>query len=101
MPFDKVLSIIRKDAGSHFDAECVDMFFRVPLYRLAEVLVKERRVKQLAEVAPMVNNLDRTVSLGEFDALLAKESRTPQEERINEDFSSIYYVLPPKRLDNF
>jgi HD-GYP domain-containing protein (c-di-GMP phosphodiesterase class II) len=101
MPFDKVLKIIRKDAGSHFDNDCVDMFFRVPLYRIAQVLVKERSVKKVREVAPLVNNLDKSISLHEFEALLGKPNRSKQEEEIDRFFSAVYYVLPNKDQDNF
>jgi putative nucleotidyltransferase with HDIG domain len=99
MPFDKVLSIIQKDAGSHFDPEVVDMFFRVPLYRLAEVLVKERRVKKIQEASPLVKYIDRHVSLGEFHHILTKTEKTPAEQEIDKYFSAIYYVLPSKQQD--
>ena len=94
MPFDKVLKIIRKDAGTHFDIECVDMFFRVPLYRLAQVLVKERRVKKVSEVSSFVRYIDKSVTLGEFEALLTKSDLTKMEMELNKVFSAIYYVLP-------
>jgi tetratricopeptide (TPR) repeat protein len=94
MPFDKVLKIIRKDAGTHFDIECVDMFFRVPLYRLAQVLVKERRVKKMSEVSSFVRYIDKSVTLGEFEALLTKSDLTKMETELNKVFSAIYYVLP-------
>lgn len=94
MPFDKVLKIIRKDAGTHFDIECVDMFFRVPLYRLAQVLVKERRVKKVSEVSSFVRYIDKSVTLGEFEALLTKSELTKMETELNKVFSAIYYVLP-------
>ena len=100
MPFDKVLSIIQKDAGSHFDAEVVDMFFRIPLYRLAEVLVKERRVKKIHEVSPLVKYIDRHVNLYEFHQVLAKDHKTKAEQEIDKYFSAIYYVLPSKQQDN-
>jgi len=100
MPFDKVLSIIQKDAGSHFDSEVVDMFFRVPLYRLAEVLVKERRVKKIQEVSPLVKYIDRHVNLAEFHQILAKPEKTKAEQEIDKYFSAIYYVLPSKQQDN-
>jgi putative nucleotidyltransferase with HDIG domain len=99
MPFDKVLSIIQKDAGSHFDPEVVDMFFRVPLYRLAEVLVKERRVKKIQEASPLVKYIDRHVNLGEFHHILTKTEKTPAEQEIDKYFSAIYYVLPSKQQD--
>lgn len=94
MPFDKVLKIIRKDAGSHFDIECVDMFFRVPLYRLAQVLVKERRVKKVSEVSSFVRYIDKSVTLGEFEAILNKSELSKTETELNKVFSAIYYVLP-------
>ena len=94
MPFDKVLKIIRKDAGTHFDIECVDMFFRVPLYRLAQVLVKERRVKKVSEVSSFVRYIDKSVTLSEFEALLTKSELTKMETELNKVFSAIYYVLP-------
>jgi putative nucleotidyltransferase with HDIG domain len=100
MPFDKVLSIIQKDAGSHFDSEVVAMFFRVPLYRLAEVLVKERRVKKIQEVSPLVKYIDRHVNLAEFHQILTKPEKTKAEQEIDKYFSAIYYVLPSKQQDN-
>jgi HD-GYP domain-containing protein (c-di-GMP phosphodiesterase class II) len=101
MPFDKVLKIIRKDAGTHFDADCVEMFFRVPLYRIAQVLVKERAVKKIREVAHLVNNLDKAITLQEFEGLLLKPEKTKLEEDLDRHFSALYYVLPTKAQDHY
>ena len=99
MPFDKVLSILKKDAGTHFDEEVVNMFLRVPLYRLADILVKERRVKEIQEVAPLAKFIDRYITLQEFQTLLSKPSKTKAETEIERYFSAIYYVLPHKKND--
>lgn len=100
MPFDRVLSILRKDAGTHFDPDCVDLFFRVPVYRVAEVLMKERLfIKQVGH-KEMLRYLDRTIRLEEFETILASKRRTKAEEDVCQLFDSIYYILPAKAIDN-
>jgi HD-GYP domain-containing protein (c-di-GMP phosphodiesterase class II)/tetratricopeptide (TPR) repeat protein len=94
MPFDKVLKIIRKDANSHFDGECVEKLFKVPLYRLAKVLVRERRVKKMAEVGSLIKYIDKSVTLAEFETLLNKQQLSKAEANLNQVFSSVYYVFP-------
>jgi HD-GYP domain-containing protein (c-di-GMP phosphodiesterase class II) len=100
MPFEKVLAILQKDAGSHFDTEVVEMFLKVPLYRLAEILVKERGVKKMKDVVSMVKYIDRHVTLKEFNMLLSKPIKSSAEQELERYFSNIYYVLPPKKQDH-
>jgi HD-GYP domain-containing protein (c-di-GMP phosphodiesterase class II) len=95
MAFDRVLGILRKDAGSHFDPDCVDLFFKVPLYRIANVLVKERLFNNHGStVQNGLKFLDTKVTLGDFELILASQRRTKQEEDVLHLFSSLYYEAP-------
>ena len=99
MPFDKVLKIIQKDAGTHFDPDCVELLFRVPLYKVAEVLVKERLFEHVSSVASLTKALDKRVTLEEFQLVLAKPHQTKAEKELVDLFTKLYYVLPVTEND--
>lgn len=76
MPFERVLKILRKDAGTHFDPDCVEAFFNSPLIKLAEVLMMEHAEQTQENLIKPVHN---TLTVREFEAIIAK----PEEERSN------------------
>lgn len=41
MPFDKVLNILKKDSGSHFDSNIVNSFFELDLYLIINIMHTE------------------------------------------------------------
>ncbi|MFM7389130.1 MAG: HD domain-containing phosphohydrolase [Vampirovibrionales bacterium] len=101
MPFENVLKIFRKDSGSHFDTEVVELFFRIPLHRLAKVLVQDQQHNKLAEVASLVPYLDKSISIADYEQLLGKTNLSNAEQKLHTVFSDIYYVLPNRsKLDN-
>jgi HD-GYP domain-containing protein (c-di-GMP phosphodiesterase class II)/tetratricopeptide (TPR) repeat protein len=99
MPFERVLKLLRQDANSHFDADLIEHFFKAPVYRVAQVLVKERLFTPIAQAQGYVQYLDRSVRLNEFEAILASQRRTKAEQELVELFEMIYNVTPQKPAD--
>ncbi|RKY60500.1 MAG: hypothetical protein DRP95_04220, partial [Candidatus Latescibacterota bacterium] len=86
MPIEKALSILREGAGTHFDPEMVDLFFRLPLSRLLAILEHGRG----GALDPEDINALSEVTVGEFYQVLLKEDRSPREEEIVRRFSRYY-----------
>ncbi|MDH4380131.1 MAG: HD domain-containing phosphohydrolase [Vampirovibrionales bacterium] len=93
MPFDRVLHIVHRDAGGHFDPDVVDAFFKIPLYKLGDILLVEQRLISAeldhSFLAKLPNTLN--VTIDEFYQLLQKKNPTKGEKLIIEDFSAIYH----------
>lgn len=91
MAFDKVLTIIKRDAGSHFDPECVDEFFNIPLKRLSRVLLMDRGAGVSEEGLSLLEQLDRHITTGEYYRCLGKEDMSKGEADIHRVFSALYH----------
>jgi response regulator RpfG family c-di-GMP phosphodiesterase/Flp pilus assembly protein TadD len=92
MAFDKVLTIMKRDAGTHFDPDCVDSFFNVPLYRLGRVLLMDRGMGIGEDNLEVLNQLDKHITVGEYYKSLAKkEMKSKGEVDIHRVFSMLYH----------
>jgi HD-GYP domain-containing protein (c-di-GMP phosphodiesterase class II) len=92
MAFDKVLGILKRDAGSHFDADCIDNFFRVELFRLAHILLMEdTNKKSTPNLQQLLVKMDKMVTVGDYFAIMEKETLAKEEALIHEIFSTIYH----------
>lgn len=92
MPFDRVLTIVDRDSGSHFDPDVVNAFFSIPLYKLGNLLLVEQRMisQELDEtfLEKLPNTLD--VTIAEYHHILKKKDLTKGEKLIYTDFNAIY-----------
>lgn len=91
MAFDKVLTILKRDAGTHFDPECVDEFFNIPLKRLSRVLLMDRGAGVSEEGLGMLEQLDRHITIGEYYHCMTKEAMSKGEADIHRVFSALYH----------
>jgi HD-GYP domain-containing protein (c-di-GMP phosphodiesterase class II) len=98
MAFDKVLSIMRRDAGTHFDAECVEHFFQLPLQSLGKVLLTDRSLQAVENSPDLILRLDRHVTVGEYYQQLSKDIKTKGEADLHRTFSLIYHQMEPDHL---
>lgn len=91
MAFDKVLTIVKRDAGNHFDPECVDSFFKLPLYKLTCILLKDPGTAESDAGLEIAEKLDKNICIGEYYKCLKKEIMTPGEAEIHRTFSNLYH----------
>jgi len=91
MAFDKVLTILKRDAGSHFDPDCVEGFFNVPLYKLSQVLLMDRGVENPQDGTIMLAQLDKRITVGEYYKLQGKENMTKGEADAHRIFNNLYH----------
>jgi len=84
MPIEKVLSILKSDAGKHFDADMVEKFFRVNLGRILSIIKGDEKVDP-----GDMRKLER-YSLGDFYDILCKENRSPEEDEVVNIFNKYY-----------
>lgn len=89
MAFDKVLAIMKRDAGTHFDPDCVDSFFNVPLVKISSVLATENR----SSSEMLLSKLDKHITIGEFYKSLHKEIKTKGEADIHRIFNALYHQM--------
>ena len=73
MPIRQALSVIREGAGSHFDPEMVELFFKLPLSRVLGIMAHGR------EEPPVDLGKLSEVTLGDFYEALTKGERSPEE----------------------
>ncbi|MBY0450060.1 MAG: HD domain-containing protein [Cyanobacteria bacterium] len=99
MPFDKVLSVLHRDAGTHFDPDCVEAFFNVRVVNLAEVLIMEKHIELPEKRFTLLKEIDNQVSVREYGELLKKEKMSKAEADIHRAFSSIYHMGHLSDLD--
>jgi HD-GYP domain-containing protein (c-di-GMP phosphodiesterase class II) len=106
MPFAKVLDIIRRDTGTHFDSDCVKAFFNIPIAYLAEVLIREAEVltldssllshrKRQGVVPQQLANVKRfgsTLTISELEAMILKPAPTTAEKDLLTMFMGLYNV---------
>lgn len=93
MPIDRVLKILKRDSGDHFDPDCVDAFFDIPLHRLGNILLIEQRMLSEELDHRFLEKLPNTlnISIEEYYQILIKKKLSKGESLIHEDFMSIYH----------
>jgi len=91
MAFDKVLTIMKRDAGGHFDPDCVEGFFGIPLYKLSSVLLMDKGKKASDEGQILLDQLEKTITIGEYYKCLNKENMTKGEADVHRIFSALYH----------
>lgn len=96
MAFDKVLTIMKRDAGTHFDPDCVNSFFNVPLFKLGRVLLMDRGMGIPEQNLGMLDKLEKNISVGEYYKIMGKEVQTKGEMDIHRAFSLLYHQSSPE-----
>jgi HD-GYP domain-containing protein (c-di-GMP phosphodiesterase class II) len=91
MAFDKVLTIIKRDAGSHFDPECVDSFFNIHLHRLSMVLLMDQGSAISDEDIILHGQVDPHITVGEYYKCMKKTSMSKAEADIHRAFTNLYH----------
>jgi HD-GYP domain-containing protein (c-di-GMP phosphodiesterase class II) len=81
MRFEKVVAILRNDAGTHFDPACVEAWLGLPVFAIARVM---------AQTETLCDPLDRQMTVGELEAILLKTSHTRAEQQQIEVFQRVY-----------
>ncbi len=95
MPFDRVLSIFRRDCGKHFDPDCVESFFNIPLASLTRILLFERgEYYESAQMRQLLNQLGHSASIREYEEIFKKAERSSGEESIIDIFHQLYFIGP-------
>lgn len=100
MPFGRVLGLLRRNAGDHFDPECVDAFFKIPLVYISEVLLAElSRTADAAgfsaehahEQLAMLHKLATFgTTLGELEGAMRKDKPKKAERELITVFDAFY-----------
>lgn len=91
MAFDKVLSILKRDSGTHFDPDCVNSFFNLPLANICRVLLMDQNEPVDDKQLFLLERLDKQVTLHEYHQFLGKELKTKGEADIHRIFSTLYH----------
>ncbi|MGE0201223.1 MAG: HD domain-containing phosphohydrolase [Candidatus Melainabacteria bacterium] len=101
MPFDRVLSVLRKDTHTHFDKDCIDSFMGVPLHRVARILSSDHIAIAESEIncEELIDSLDSLVTIAEYETMLKKPSMTRGEADIHRLFSAVYHLIQLGDLD--
>lgn len=101
MPFDKVLDIMQRDAGTHFDPDCVNTFFSVPLASVGRILMVEYQDNFTGMNEGLLKKLDPQITMGEYQRLLAKDeaAMSTGEVEVHKLFSTIYHQTELCDLD--
>jgi HD-GYP domain-containing protein (c-di-GMP phosphodiesterase class II) len=91
MAFDKVITIIKRDAGTHFDPECVNGFLNIPLHRLCMVLLMDRGSGVSEEGLILHEQVDPQITIGEYYKCINKASMSKAEANIHRVFTNLYH----------
>lgn len=102
MPFNKVLQVLRRDSGSHFDPDCVDSFLNVKLRQVGNILLMDQphipMENSVLQKSSILKDLDPEITLGEYEAILEKSRLTKAETKVHQVFSSLYNCV---RISDF
>ncbi|MBX2861455.1 MAG: tetratricopeptide repeat protein [Vampirovibrio sp.] len=101
MPFQKVLTILERDVGTHFDGDCLEAFFNVKLHKLCQVLMIEKRLDddEIVDSRKLIRDIDSEVTLREYHELLSKTSMTKGEMDVHNKFTMLYHQGSISDLD--
>jgi response regulator RpfG family c-di-GMP phosphodiesterase len=97
MPIENVTEIMQTGKNNHFQAECVDAFYRLPCHRVLTIMESERG----QEIPPEVECF-RSITWQRLVELIMGARPKRDEEGLKETFEQIYNAdLPPdyKPLD--
>lgn len=93
MAFDKVLAILKRDAGSHFDMDCIDSFFNIPLWKVSGVLLMDRGKDSKDDGMRILGKLDKGITIGEYYKSISKEMKTKGEADVHRIFNYLYHQI--------
>ncbi len=99
MPFDKVLMILEKDSGTHFDPDIVASFLSLPLGRVGRILVMERTMEYDPAGLSLLKKLDADVTIGEYNTIMNKDQLSRGEADVHRIFNAIYHRTEIGNLD--
>ncbi len=91
MPFDRVLKILRKDSGTHFDPDCVGAFFDTPLIEVGKILMVEKRVILSSAGITIIEQFDPSITIEEYYGITLKSKLTKGEVDLMRQFREIYH----------
>ena len=100
MPFNRVLSILKKDADTHFDKDCIDSFFQIRLIDVARILAFDNisTLDDLDQDTKLIlTRLDSMITLAEYENIMSLEHKTKGQMDIDDIFNSLYHRV---ELDN-
>ncbi len=90
MPFDRVIGILKNDAGKHFDLDIVEAFLDVSLKRLTDVLCQDPNVKaDPMEVQAGLHAIPASLTIRAYLAGLANANQ--EIEAIHALFERLYH----------
>lgn len=84
----KVLNILRKDSGSHFDPRIVNIFFKIPFAKIVSIIID----KEDATISEKEYELFNQYSMEEVHTILKKNEYdlTPDEKLLVNTFTLFY-----------
>lgn len=85
MPIEKVAEIMNSGRDNHFDAACVEAFFKLPCHRVLTVLEMERRIAVPAEI-----DMFKNITWSRLVDLISGANPKRGEEDLRETFTRIY-----------
>lgn len=91
MSFERVLQIIQKDAGTHFDKDCVASFLNVKLADLSRVLLMDREEEYDEGGLILLRKMDNSTTIGEYQQVLKRDTLSKGEADVHWTFSKIYH----------
>ena len=100
MPFDRVLSILKKDAGTHFDPDCVESFFQIKLLSLGKILLMEKKGVSHDQLGmTLLSKVDPHVTVTEFFEITNKSQMTQGEADVHRNFAKLYHRAEMSNMD--
>jgi HD-GYP domain-containing protein (c-di-GMP phosphodiesterase class II) len=100
MPFDRVMKILREEAGRHFDGDIIDVFLEAPLKDMARILCMDRRLPVPEdEVSRVLEMIPPNITIQEYLDILKKDTPTREESLLHEHFDQLYHFSEISDLD--
>ncbi|PWT96391.1 MAG: hypothetical protein C5B53_09805 [Candidatus Melainabacteria bacterium] len=90
MPIENVTEILQTGRDNHFQAECVDAFYRLPCHRVLTIMESERG----QEIPPEVDSF-RSITWQRLVELIAGARPKREEDGLKETFERIYNANLP------
>ncbi|HEY9773277.1 MAG TPA: HD domain-containing phosphohydrolase [Planktothrix sp.] len=92
MPIDKVSEIMISGRDNHFEAGCVDAFYKLPAHRVLKVMESERDRQSSSNEIEMF----KTISWQRLVELMCGSNEKREEEGLRDAFDRMYNAnLPP------
>lgn len=100
MPFDRVISIFRRDSGKHFDPDCIETFFNISLATLSRILLFERgEFYETPAMRQLLNKLGNVITIRDYEDIIRREQKSRAEEDVLDTFHQLYFIGPSSDLD--